>query len=51
MTAMTTMQLVLLDSAGSLSRNIALSEKAIGIGRHPDNDVHIDDELASRCQG
>ncbi len=48
MTAMTTMQLVLLDSAGSLSRNIALSEKAIGIGRHPDNDVHIDDELASR---
>lgn len=45
---MTAMQLVVLDSSGSLSRNITLKDKPIAIGRHPDNDVHIEDDMASR---
>lgn len=45
---MTAMQLVVLDSSGSLSRNITLNDKPIAIGRHPDNDVHIEDDMASR---
>lgn len=45
---MTAMQLVVLDSAGALSRNISLGSKPIAIGRHPDNDVHIEDDMASR---
>ncbi len=45
---MTAMQLVVLDSAGALSRNITLGSKPIAIGRHPDNDVHIEDDMASR---
>jgi general secretion pathway protein E len=36
------------DGGGSLAQRVRLSSKAITIGRHPDNDIPIKDELASR---
>ncbi|MBX3353931.1 MAG: Flp pilus assembly complex ATPase component TadA [Phycisphaeraceae bacterium] len=41
-------ELAIFDPNGSLSQRLRLGAKAITIGRHPDNDVPIKDELASR---
>jgi general secretion pathway protein E len=41
-------ELAVFDGGGSLAQRVRLSSKAITIGRHPDNDIPIKDELASR---
>lgn len=45
---MTRNELAVFDASGSLVQRVRLASKAITIGRHPDNDVPIKDELASR---
>lgn len=41
-------QLTLLDKAGRAESHVALVDRPIGIGRHPENDIAINDDLASR---
>lgn len=41
-------ELAVFDGSGSLAQRVRLSSKPITIGRHPDNDLAIKDELASR---
>lgn len=41
-------QLTMLDKQGQAGGRIALADRPIGIGRHPDNDIAINDDLASR---
>src|SRR5690606_39553622 len=41
-------ELAVFDGSGSLAQRVRLSSKPITIGRHPDNDIAIRDELASR---
>ncbi|MGP1309749.1 MAG: ATPase, T2SS/T4P/T4SS family [Phycisphaerales bacterium] len=41
-------ELAVFDGSGSLAQRVRLAGKPITIGRHPDNDIVIRDELASR---
>jgi general secretion pathway protein E len=41
-------ELAVFDGGGALTQRVKLSNKAVTIGRHPDNDIPIRDELASR---
>lgn len=45
---MRTAHLALLDEQGNVGMTYDLSTSAVSIGRHPDNDIAISDELASR---
>ena len=46
--SMARFELAIFDPNGSLAHRLRLGAKAITIGRHPDNDIPIKDELASR---